>query len=384
MVRDRFFHILRLLHFENNGNPLNRDDPHYDRLWKIRNVSDTLNNKFYELYNPTEHLTVDEAIVLFKCRVIFRQYAPKKHKRFGIKIYKLCDALGYTYDMSVYVGKQRLLATQEIKATHGTVLELIRRVEGLGHKLYMDSYFLSPALFDDLFGKKINSCRTVRNDRRGMLKDISSRAMKSKKGDIITRVRGNQSIVRWKDKRDVYVLTNMHTPPVEGNFCDESGHAVKPPVIEDYSAQLGYVDKSDRMVNSYGIARRTWKWTKKLFFHLTDMAILNAFLLHKTCGGKMTHKKVREVLVCNLITKSHEQNVTSSGVARARPSPSVSQISCLEVEHSQHWSSKGKQRRCRVCAMKNKRGSTLYFCAKCDVGLCIVDCFQRWHTQVNV
>jgi hypothetical protein len=43
----------------------------------------------------------------------------------------------------------------------------------------------------------------------------------------------------------------------------------------------GYVDKSDRTVNSYGITRRTWKWTKKLFFHLTDMAILNAFLLHK-------------------------------------------------------------------------------------------------------
>ena len=114
--------------------------------------------------------------------------------------------------------------------------------------------------------------------------------MKSKKGGIITQVRGNQSIVRWKDKHDVYVLTNMHTPPVEGNFCDISGHAVKPRVIEDYNAHVGYVDKSDRMVNSYGIARRTWKWTKKLFFHLTDMAILNAFLLHKTCGGKMTHK----------------------------------------------------------------------------------------------
>jgi len=42
----------------------------------------------------------------------------------------------------------------------------------------------------------------------------------------------------------------MHTPPVEGNFCDESGHAVKPRVIEDYNAHVGYVDKSDRMVNS--------------------------------------------------------------------------------------------------------------------------------------
>ena len=168
LVHDRFFHIPRFLHFENNDNPPNHDDPHYDRFWKIRNVFDTLNNKFYELYNPTEHLAIDEVIVLFKRRVIFRQYIPKKHKRFGIKIYKLCDALGYIYDMSVYLGKQRHLATQEISATHGTVLELIRRVEGLGHKLYMDSYFSSPALFDDLFGKKLNCCGTVRNDRRAM------------------------------------------------------------------------------------------------------------------------------------------------------------------------------------------------------------------------
>jgi len=32
---------------------------------------------------------VDEVIVKFKDRVIFRQYIPKKRKRFGIKIYKL-------------------------------------------------------------------------------------------------------------------------------------------------------------------------------------------------------------------------------------------------------------------------------------------------------
>jgi hypothetical protein len=186
----------------------------------------------------TEHLAVDEVIVLFKARVIFRQYIPKKHKRLGIKIFKLCDALGYTYDMSVYLGKQRLLATQEMSATHGTVLDLVRRVEGLGHKLYMDSYFSSPALFDDLLGRKINFCGTVRNDRRGMPKDIASRAIKAKKRDITMRVGVNQSIVRWKDKRDVYVLTNMHAPPVEANFCDKSGHVVKPRVIWEQQIKI--------------------------------------------------------------------------------------------------------------------------------------------------
>jgi hypothetical protein len=89
----------------------------------------------------------------------------------------------------------------------------------------------------------------------------------------------------------------MHAPPVEGNFTNESGHAIKPRVVEDYNAYIGFVDKSDRMVNGYRIARRTWKWTKKLFFHLTDMTIHNAFLIHKSCGGKMTHKNFREAMV---------------------------------------------------------------------------------------
>jgi len=121
-----------------------------------------------------------------------------------------------------------------------------------------------------------------------------------KRGDTGTRVRGTLKAVHWKDRWDVHILTNMHAPPFEGNFTDESGQAIKPCVVEDYSAYMGFVDKSDRMVNRYGIARRTWKWTKKLLFHLTDMTILNTFLIHKSCGGKMTPKNFREILVCEL------------------------------------------------------------------------------------
>jgi hypothetical protein len=58
-VCDRFVHILSFLHVENNHS---RHDPQYDRLWKIRIISDTLNIAFYELCNPTEHLAIGEAM----------------------------------------------------------------------------------------------------------------------------------------------------------------------------------------------------------------------------------------------------------------------------------------------------------------------------------
>jgi hypothetical protein len=112
----------------------------------------------------------------------------------------------------------------------------------------------------------------------------------------------------------------MHTPPLDGNFRDEAGHAVKPQVVEDYNAHMGFVHKSDRKVNSYGIAWGTWKWTKKLFFHFLDMAIPNAYLLQKSCDGKMTYKKFCEILVWDLILQSHEANITVRGQVHLGPS----------------------------------------------------------------
>jgi hypothetical protein len=79
-----------------------------------------------------------------------------KNKRFGIKIYALCDMSGYTYDMDVYLGKSRTRSTADMTATHATVRHLQRKVEGHGHKVYMDKFFSSPDFFDDLTKRKIN------------------------------------------------------------------------------------------------------------------------------------------------------------------------------------------------------------------------------------
>jgi len=75
---------------------------------------------FSKFYGPSEHLTTDEGIVLYKERVIF-QYIPTKHKCCGIKIYKLCDETGYKYDLTLYVGKDRQRTAQHLTANHVTV-----------------------------------------------------------------------------------------------------------------------------------------------------------------------------------------------------------------------------------------------------------------------
>jgi hypothetical protein len=61
------------------------------------------------------------------------------------------------------------------------------------------------------------------------------------------------------DKRDIHMLTNIHNPAEEGNFCDEKGNHIKPNIVEDYNCHTGYVDKGDRVANSYSINHHTKK-----------------------------------------------------------------------------------------------------------------------------
>jgi len=52
--------------------------------------------------------------------------------------------------------------------------------------------------------------------------------LKLKKGDVRDRTRGGLTTLVWKDRREVYMLTNMDP----GNFCDDSNRPVKPHIVE--------------------------------------------------------------------------------------------------------------------------------------------------------
>ncbi|PNF30391.1 hypothetical protein B7P43_G13252, partial [Cryptotermes secundus] len=196
-----------------------------------------------------------------------------------------------------------------------------------------------------------------------------------KKGDIRVRVRWNLTALVWKDKRDVYILTNMHCPPAEGSFCDEHGNAIKPATVADYK-HMGYVDKADRMANSYSISRQTWKWTNKLFFHFLDMTMLNSFILLSSCGAKLSHRELFLALVRNMLVHAAK--------GPPRPPAVSSAISQLEEASQHHWPTSSTSRlRCCVCSSRRKRSYIWTKCVKCDVGLCISECFQQFHTKAT-
>ena len=112
---------------------------------------------------------MEEVIVKFQGRVIFRQNIPKKRKVLASKFTKLFDKSGYTYDMKVYSGRDSHYATDDMTSTQATVRHWTCRVEGLGHKLFMDNFFSLPRIFYDLLRREIHSWGTVQPNRRHAL-----------------------------------------------------------------------------------------------------------------------------------------------------------------------------------------------------------------------
>jgi len=92
-----------LLKFWNFCN--NEEQIEGDRLFKLSAVFDALVSRFQAAYTPEKELSIDESMVLWRYRLLFRQYIPGKRHKYGVKLYMLCESSGYVWNMMVYCGK---------------------------------------------------------------------------------------------------------------------------------------------------------------------------------------------------------------------------------------------------------------------------------------
>ena len=73
--RKRYLEIRRYLHFVDNSSLIQRGQPEYDRLGKIRPVIDAAFLRSYKLHCEN---SIDEAMIKFKGRLAIKQYVPLK------------------------------------------------------------------------------------------------------------------------------------------------------------------------------------------------------------------------------------------------------------------------------------------------------------------
>lgn len=384
MPRDRFLAILRRLHFNNN-----EEQPDGDRLFKIEPVMNILKEKFQQFFTPYQNVCIDESLMLWKGRLAFKQYIPKKRHRFGVKFFVIVDCLtGMILDFIIYVGSEtEIECHDELGISGSIVMTLMNSYLGKGHNLYVDNWYTSPKLFEELQSQKTGACGTVKTNRSEM-----PTFAKTKPGDLQHLHRGNLLAVKWHDKREVHMLTTINRSGLgQTKKKDHRTGAIieKPLAIIDYNANMGGVDKSDMQIHFIECARKTVKWYKKVFFHLVDMVLLNAFNMYRIKNKKrQTLGEFRIELVRQII----EKYGTNPGSGSGRRISSYQHPKRLEERHFPSLipfgaGSAPKQLTCVVCShsvrKERKRSKSRYECVDCNVGLCINGCFKEYHTLLH-
>jgi len=182
-----FDQILKCFSSEYTNRPNNEIAEIIGPMKKIQPFFDILLKNFQKAYSPTEHLSIDESLLLHRGRLLFRQYIKGKKARYGIKFYELTSFDGFVLNIEMYKGKQELQMAMPKRTSKidGIVLRLMENYLNKGHSLYMDNYYNSLTLSNTLLEYKTHTTGTLRKNRKGNPKCIIDK--KLKKGDHIWR-----------------------------------------------------------------------------------------------------------------------------------------------------------------------------------------------------
>ena len=198
----------------------------------------------FKKYIPERDLAFDEGTYAFKSQLSFRVYNPTKPNKFGIKLYEFCESTsGYLVVFVTYDGHTESAGSLEVlesvdddgnSSSHFADLMTMSKIilgmtarAGLlnqGKDMYMDNYYTSPELVSELDSMDTYACGTQRISRRGV--PCILKTAKLKQGETIFRRKENMLVLKFKDKRDVHMLSTIHpanmavTNKVDRNKCE--------------------------------------------------------------------------------------------------------------------------------------------------------------------
>ena len=185
------------------------------------------------------------------------------------------------------------------------------------------------------------------------------------------------------------MLSTVHTGQMMDTGRTQHGTedaVLKPGLVLDYNDNMRLVDKVDMMVSFVDCAKKTVRWHHKLFFHLVDITLLNAYNCMLVWSGKKPSslRKCTHPVSYQLLKKYGE--VTPKHPGSYSVELVSDRLSCAAWVHRHYIqplppsppTSKAKrtktQRACHVykytTQQAKKRQKTLYHCKECNMALC--------------
>ena len=194
-----------------------------------------------------------------KGHLSIRQYLPLKASKFGIKNLEICESrTGYLWCFLVYTGKntvlQSSLITPDTPKTAAVVLELLEPLFGRGHTLWIDNFVNSPELTRKLKIEHSTDCiGTLKLNRKDVPKEVKDK--KLEKGEIIDRHSGPVTVLKWRDKRNVTIVSTYHSADSQ-RVSNKDKQPEKPLCVVDYNHKMGGVNLKNQLLHMYMVERK--------------------------------------------------------------------------------------------------------------------------------
>ncbi|KAF0725559.1 piggyBac transposable element-derived protein 4-like [Aphis craccivora] len=310
-----------------------------DRLHKVSTLVDILKNKFQSNFSPYEALSLDESMLLWIGRLLFRQYIKNKKNKYGIKFFELLD------------------------------------------------------LSNIFYKKKTHTTGTLRSNRKKNPKSITTKTLKLKFGQHVFAKKGPIYVSRWRDKREVLSITTGHKPEMVSVKNKYGQQKMKPKHIVEYNLNMSGIDRSDQMISYYSSPRKTIRWYKKVIFHFLDISVWDAYYLYKKSLSTSNYRFIdfREAIIQKLIYLSENiihgnQLIKNKNIHRnmnnlPRPTSPILGHMQEKIPHPPGWKRSGYFLRCRQCTKQKKVKQTSWRCKMCpeQPPLCPGICFSMYH-----
>eukprot|EP01022_Parablepharisma_sp_SALTPOND_P003169 TRINITY_DN11262_c0_g1_i1.p1 TRINITY_DN11262_c0_g1~~TRINITY_DN11262_c0_g1_i1.p1 ORF type:complete len:369 (-),score=4.95 TRINITY_DN11262_c0_g1_i1:139-1245(-) len=267
-------------------------------FYKISSFMKNITFQFRKYYAPSQHLSLDESMISYKGRAVFKVYIPTKPTKWGVKLHSLCESgTGYCLNFKLDPGKS-------IKKPSGYLytlaLELLKYNLGLYHTVYMDSYYTSIELFETLYCKNTGATGIIRKNRRGLPKEF----VKQKNKEPIEFALNNIAVLtKWLDKKQLLCLSTVYGPDSLIVSTRNNKSKKVPKCISYYTKHMRGVDLMNQMIQTYRFPHRSNKWWKRVFYHGLEIAIHNSYIIWKQgqCPEDIRYVTFRETLAKELL-----------------------------------------------------------------------------------
>ena len=208
------------------------------------------------------------------------------------------------------------------------------------------------------------------------LKDVKMMEKEARgASDVAVNANINMAAVRWKDNKIVNVLSTF-----AGKDSQEAKKRIdipQPKVVHVYNRYMGGVDRLDQNLAAYMINLRSKKWWWPLFRFCIDVAINNAYQLYRIRQLNEGESRMDALEFRRVIVETYYKNYKTKNDSVALYPKSATKNDVRMAEENHHWIRKGTQRR---CAKNGCRGTSKFFCIKCNVGL-HPECFESFNFE---